>query len=377
MRIIFILNLVEMQIMIYELVDLLRQDGFDVSIYDFTSCKKYNPVTKKITSMDSFFWAPFVLKFRYFRSIFKPAINRRTIQNEFNKNTVIHLQYIHPSYLKYIDDIKNTGSKLLATFWGSDYLKADDNLKKMYANLLESAVYLPCSRVICNQISIDFPHLSSKVRRVFFGGEILKIMNALTLDQKIAFKNKYKIPLDKTLVMLGYNADDAQEHDVLIDIANRIDSPKQNIHLLIPLTYGGTQAYKNSLRQLLTASDFTFTIFETKLPFEEVAILRTLSHIVLNIQKTDAFAGAISESIDGGSVLIVGDWLPYSIYEDEWGLFLLRVKREKVLSTLNEVLNNLEYWTNKAATNKGQLDKRLSWGATYPAWRELYTSLQN
>ena len=54
-----------------------------------------------------------------------------------------------------------------------------------------------------------------------------------------------------------------------------------------------------------------------------MASLSKISNITLNIQETDAFSGSISESIMADNVVLVGDWLPYNIYE-EWGVKIFK-----------------------------------------------------
>src|SRR3989304_10346614 len=73
----------------------------------------------------------------------------------------------------------------------------------------------------------------------------------------------------------------------------------------------------------MNESNLNYKIMKSMLNIEDIARLRLIANIVLNIQTTDQLSASVQEHLFAGNIVIVGKWLPYDIY-DEMGIFFVR-----------------------------------------------------
>ena len=371
MKIIFIFNLARKTPFFYELVDRLHRSGKEVVVYDFISSKKYLPETRKIESLNPFFGAKIILKIRYFRRLFIPLINRLIISQEFNKKDVVNIHYVEKSYIQYSKYLKKRCAKLIVTFWGSDFLRADQATRSKYIPLLTSCDEISMVEGIQEKFKQYYKQFEKKVRTSFFGLSQLDVIKKVNVSDIQRFKSKYNLTKEAIFITIGYNASPAQQHLLLIDKLSHLnDVLKTKIHILVPLTYGGDDVYKKQISKRLNDSRIDYTLFTSFLSEDELACLSKISNITLNIQETDAFSGSISESIFAGNIVLVGDWLPYNIYK-KWGVLIFKTDLNNLDSKVIEIVENFDAYGEQIKVNSNKVYNKLSWGGILPQWQKL------
>ncbi|WP_242919256.1 glycosyltransferase [Pontibacter liquoris] len=372
MRILFIFNLAVTNPLFLELVHRLQHEGHSVRVYDFISSKTYDPVTGYTTFINSYWWAKWVLKIKYIRRFFIPYINKKCISKEFKHGDIVNVHYVHKEYAFYAKQIKQQGCRLVTTFWGSDYLRASDQQKKAYQKLLKYSDSITMVEGVKRIFENEFPEYKHKTQSTFFGLKLLDLINSVTERDIAEFKTKYNIPLSKRIISIGYNASPLQQHLKLIEAIGNLKSEiKEDVHVFVPLTYGGDTEYKNRLRLELDNVGVTYTVFESKLEEKELALLRCASDIDINIQVSDAFSASLSESIAAGKLLVVGDWLPYDLY-DLWEVKLVRTSEGKLPENIKAALSQYDNWEEIGKRNSNVIFNKLSWTACLQTWEKVY-----
>ncbi|MBW7467674.1 glycosyltransferase involved in cell wall biosynthesis [Pontibacter aydingkolensis] len=358
-----------------ELVQRLQNEGHSVLVYDFISAKIYDPLTETTSYLNSYWWAPWVLKLKYIRRLFIPIINRKCISKEFKPGDVVSVHYVHEEYSLYAEQIKQQGCRLITTFWGSDYFRATDKQKIAYQPLLMYSDLITMVEGVQSIFKEEYPEYKHKIRTTYFGLKLLDVIKNVKEEDIALFKQKYQIPSNKIIISIGYNGIPEQQHYKLIEAIKSLkDEHKSAAHLFVPLTYGGTLEYKGQVKALAKELGLSVTFFETRLTDIELATMRCASDVVVNIQKTDAFSGALSESLVAGNIVIVGDWLPYDVY-DQWGVKVIRTDEDSVALHLNNVLECINGLEETCEKNKQLVLGRLTWDSTLKLWIKVYENL--
>jgi len=372
MNIKFVFNLAYKTPFFYELLDELNGAGHEVILYDLISAKKYIPKSRKMYSFNPFFGAKWILKIKYFRRLFIPLINRLTIKKEFNSCDIVNIHYVHVAYIQYTKILKENSSKLITTFWGSDILRANETTINKYLPLLNESNCISMVIGIQNRFKEIYPQFAEKIQTSYFGLNLLDKIRIIDKDTIKKFKIRYDIDDGYIYVTVGYNASPAQQHTILINKLMKIHIElKEQIFLLIPLTYGGSNDYIEKLIRNLGDLGIKFKVFTNFLSDVELSTLRVLSDITLNIQKTDAFSASISESIAANSIVLTGDWLPYDIYR-KWGVNIFQSDLESFEGKITNLISRYDFYKNCIKGNSQILYKKLSWKYTLPLWEQLF-----
>ena len=382
-RIIFIYNLAVQNIQFYELVDKLNRSGNKVMVYDLISSKKYDPYTKEIAYFNPFFGAKHILKIRYFRALFKPLINKKVIEREFTKNDTINLHYLFPQYSQYAELLKKKAGLFLITFWGSDVLRADDTTLTKYIPLFNSCDAICVPQKMQEELMRIYSgynkkhgtnyNYDNKFKTIYFGISIFDNIKKVNKNSIVKFKEKYNLFKNETIyITIAHNGSPGQQHNLLIDKLKKINTElKDKIFLLLPFTYGADSNYKKEVLANLKESDLKYHLFTQYMDMQELAVLRVISNINLNIQVTDGFSASISEGLFANNIVLVGDWLPYAIYE-EWGIKIFRENMNNFENRMIDIINNYDKYSQQVQGNSRIVYDKLSWKAMLPKWEKLY-----
>ena len=100
----------------------------------------------------------------------------------------------------------------------------------------------------------------------------------------------------------------------------------------------------------------------------ELALYRSAINIMIQVQSTDSFSGAMQEHLYAGSLVITGNWLPYSVLDDEHVEY---IKVSEIQEIGEEVSNNLKK-TVDLNKNKRAIAKFSKWNLTLQTWINLY-----
>ena len=287
---------------------------------------------------------------------------------------VIDMTYYVNVFYKFTDYLIRINKPYKITLWGSDFYRASEN------DLLKKKKYLEFAKIIqieTEQIKQDFlkvyPDIEKNIRICNYGVDLFQYIE----EQRLHRGDYLKIDSDdKITVTCGYNLGRVQQHLIIIDALNKLQQTlKNSIHVIIPMTYGLVEEdYKAEIETALKQSGISYSFLTKKLNEKELADMRLLSNVVINIQISDALASSLVEHLFAESILIAGDWLPYSIF-DEYGIYYEKASIENLSECVEQVLLNFNEKKLLAKKNIQNVNKLASWEYKTPILRGIFSEL--
>lgn len=254
-----------------------------------------------------------------------PFIQRRRLSlflKQYHKEyfDIIHLHRILPAWVINIRKFKKFTKRLYLTFWGGE-LDVEHILlsKKLYFTKLKRLVGI--SDVVVNSLQDNryiqnFPCLKEKGMYGIFGSSIIDRMNNDDLSRDNA-KELMDIPVDTITVMVGYSGKQMHNHlSILTEIVGHQSyyKYKDKLYFVVPMTRGGSLKYSEEIKSILINADARYSIYRGEYFTDtEVANLRKATEFVFQLSSFDGVSSSIKECLCAGSVVIIGDWLKYSI----------------------------------------------------------------
>lgn len=261
------------------------------------------------------------------------------------------------------------------TIWGSDFYRADiarrEQHRKIYAQC-------NCIQLVTESFKQDFLNyfqdFETKIRISNFGLYQFDIIDKVNkAPNKPLFKfGQYK---DKIMVACGYNGSKGQQHKLIIAALKRIENRiKDKIYLVFPMTYGADLNYLHEVQKELEVINIPYTVVDKHLDNEEIARLRIETDLAVNIQITDAFSGSLQEHIFCENLLLVGDWLPYSLL-DVKGIFYKKCSLDNLSLDILDCIENFSFYKKKTFGNKEKIHNISSWNVAGPRMSMIYKEM--
>ncbi|HRO75146.1 MAG TPA: hypothetical protein PLP27_03230 [Crocinitomicaceae bacterium] len=345
-----------------ELINKLKENNLAVCSLDIWSLKFYDEKGNYRNLYPSILNG-FLLKL-YIR-----FSRKRIIQKIIRKSDIVDIQWCGHYYADYMEVIKENSHKVIATLFGSDFYRNTLEEKQIQSKIFEYADKVVIGPNMKEDFMKYFPLFESKIEFGQYGSARLDIIDELnTENANREIRQKYDVSLDKLITTVGYNAKSEQQHILFLDLLMQLsEEEKSKIILLLPLTYGGKEEYKQLLREKLDTLnidylwiDRSLTTGEKWLTDIELAEIRIMSDITVNIQTTDALSSSVKEALLAGDVVITGKWLPYEIYEDI-DAFIIRCEKEKLVETYRDVIKNYSTYQMRTSQNKSIMLNFASW----------------
>ena len=258
------------------------------------------------------------------------------------------------------------------TIWGSDFYRASksDLHKKLY--YLEHAKIIQVeTESVKNDIANVFPSIEDKIKVCNYGIDLFDYINSQRNK-----KNQYlKIDTKNKIVLTcGYNGSRGQQHFKIIEELSKLPKEiKQKLFLFFPMTYGVPNAeYIGKLKKNICSLNIPYHIFTKRLSEYELADLRLMTDIALNIQITDAFSSSLVEHIYAGSTLVVGKWLPYSFFSKR-GIHYIPIEEREISKTIQMLCES--GISNTSYTNITAAEQMSSWPIIGIKLNELFVKV--
>lgn len=293
------------------------------------------------------------------------------------KFDIINFHHLDDNARKYASfSVKYLSQKQqIISFWGSDYYKRKTNEDDFLVKLLERVNTITFTNEKSKEnFEKTFNWKQSNLYTIQFGLEQLDLIHNYA-DSKEQIKKYLNIDLSKKIITIGYNASENQQHELVVNELKKLAEDElltQNLHLLVPLTYGSPVAYKQELVRLYEQLPFSKTLFTNYLPDETITQLRIVSDIMIQLQKTDQFSGSMQEYFYTENVVITGNWLPYETFKSA-GVYFEEISAVNELSSkLIEVINGYSGLKPQTASNPKIIHNLSSWNSTIHKWDELY-----
>lgn len=292
---------------------------------------------------------------------------KKLIQKVEGKYDVIHILYVSASYRYFWNELKKKSSKIILTVFGGDFYKS-----KWYMNLLiakmakESSLISATNPSTLKAFCTKFNVSSNNNRLVRFGLNILDEIDAVSHSDILNWKQRNGILPSEIILACGYNGSMNQNLLKIIESLKNVKSSLSSVVLTLQL-YENT-AHVDKVITSLKESGLKFLLIRERLSDRELAVYRSSVDIMIQVQTTDSFSGAMQEHLYAGSTVITGSWLPYAVLDEK---NITYIKVNEISEVGKEVCANLTNSLDKSM-NKEIIAKLSKWSNTIPDWSVLY-----
>lgn len=356
-------------------------DILDIGQYRFSHVNNINNIDYKRVVPTYFLKIPFIRKF------FRIFIMKTFLKNLDTKYDVINLHYATKVHSFFLRDFKNLSNKLVLNMWGSDFFRDRFNKK---IELKQLKVYNSVEKILfaneyfqkefvdyyLKNYQLNYLGKSSVVR---WGINMIDTMkNISSREDRNDICRFFNINEDSLVLTVGYNASIYQQHIKIIDSINKIrENFLDKLILMLPMTYREDQKdYIANVISLLDSYSLNYKIFTKPMIDDDVARLRLITDIAINMQTTDDLSGSVQEHLYTGNIVVCGNWLPYKVYFDN-GIHLELVSFENLSEKLVDILYNFKCYKNKFNENPSKIYKFSSWEYNLPKWVEAFKGAKN
>lgn len=292
---------------------------------------------------------------------------------------VVHIHFLSPSYFFYKKLFNNT--KLIITFWGSDLYRVPKSSrlnKYLQKQVIKQAdIITVVQEKMVRDFHETFGFENKPVYVTRFGSPIdFMLIDKIDEKKEKEFKEKYKVPEDDIVLTLGYSSDPNKNHEYMINEIMILNKNKKNLFIFIPMTYGNNEhreKIKKYCQEILQKNNIRYVILQDYMNDQEVAILRKITDIMVNVQDTDAFSASMQESLYAGGIVINGSWLNYDELSKKGAYYetISELKPGALSSKIEYIIDNLKELKEKAKINKeiirniNDFDMREEWVKVY------------
>ena len=317
------------------------------------------------------------------QSLFKMIQASLRIRKYLKKVDIVHYHYIDSTIALLSNFILPSLSfsravsrkRIYTTFWGSDFYKASRKAIFLRRRLLKKAKGISFTNHLTQQ-SFDtlYPALSNKTQTIRFGLIPLDDIKAVTAEDVSKMKQDIGFPEAKKIVCLGTNASSNQNHDKILDALFQDPIPSENeVHFLVPLGYPkNATRYIEALKAKVPEQWKPFFTFDDSFySGKSLATYRACVDVLIQLQTTDQFSGAMQEVMASGGDVITASWLPYELLREKKVHFYQIDDFSAISNTLNQVL--LHPINSDAARHNSLVINSLShWDEVILEWVALY-----
>jgi len=294
--------------------------------------------------------------------------------NQYRNYDICHIHYNLKIYSYLVKTIQNISSFLVVTVYGSDFYKRSHRDKQIQEKIYQAADRITCSNERTVEDFLDYYQkgLSQKTSIRRYGLRVLDLLDELKSESKNDSKKILNIPINPIIVTCGTNSYRYQNHEKMIEMMRTVYSKYgKDVLFIFPLTYG-EEKQKKEIGHLLENEDFPVRFFTKHMSFKDVARLRRVSDILINILETDQMSGAMLEHLHAGSIVITGSWLPYDILYEK-GAFLCKIDSVQALDQkVMDVIANMDEYKDRIKINMSIVNEIARWDKNLKGWLELY-----
>lgn len=300
------------------------------------------------------------------------CVNR--LRKKIGSFDVVHASFITREKMLAIRLVRKYAGKIVCTFWGSDLFRVPDKQLRRYKRSLEQAdvIMLSTDEMRKKFISVFGRSLCDRMLKLKFGVTMLEYIEPDDTANARALSN---IPENKTVITVGYNGKDCQNHIKVIKALHKLSrAQRKRLFLLLPVTYGLTPGYRSRLVSSLGELGCGYRLIEEYLDDEQLARLRESSDVFIHAQTTDAFSASVQEYLYARKLVFNPVWIQYRDMKDK-GIYFKEYKDyDELIRLLSEYLENgiSEEERQRLIRNSGIIWKLSSWGALSSGWKGLY-----
>ena len=374
MRVLIVFSISHQRQLIENTLKALRGEGLEVDAFDLTSGTSLGQFPKS-NCLQMYRWA---CKLSRLGRVLATPLLLHGMKKILQEYLILDVQGVFAqSTYPIINMAKKMGRAVKVTIWGSELYRSSNSKRR---KMTEAFIYADAIQMASAQMKEDFlkvfPSVERKIHLLLYGSAQLGLLREMTEGRHAAVENLISPDTyGKTVLCLGYNAVKAQQHGLMLHaVAQLPEEMKRNLFLLLPLTYGADDKYKQHVIDEARSTGVKYQAFTERLTTEEVLTLRLKTDIAVNIQDSDAFAGSIREHIMAMNLLVVGDWLPYQILDDN-GIYVKRTTKVDLRDNILWAIENYVKLQSKLRDNQQKIFDLCSWPSVAKQWVSLYQSM--
>jgi len=271
--------------------------------------------------------------------------------------------------------LRAPGTRIVVSFWGSDLLRRSKaTLRRMRRLLTKADVITVSSRGMEERLRETCTPLTADVVRIPFGVNGFEAIDALRASaDATSCRRAFGVAReDDIVVVLGYNGRPEQQHAMMLAaVAKLPEKQLEKLHVILPMTYGGEEAYVRQVASALSGIDVRGIVLRDFLGAEEQARLCLAADVFVHAQISDALSASMQEFLYAGALVLSGSWLRYPELEEDGVTFMTYQDDDELRALLLEVGNRGERAWDAPDGNRTLLRVR-SWSSVAAGWRELY-----
>ncbi len=259
-------------------------------------------------------------------------------------------------------------------------MRSDDNTKDKLIKYLDKCRYIrntgKLKEELLNYYKLKYnKNYEDKFIYAPFGNKNTYLLDNLNDELINQWYRRYSVDSKKIIVTIGYNGHSLQHQDKIVDLISMIgDDLKKKIFLLIPMTYSSTKEHLDSIKKCVLRCGVPYRIFTDFMSNEDMAILRKVSTIVVNVQDTDGFAGSIREHLYCGNIVMLGEWLDYPQLAKN-DVFYVKINYDNFLDKIIDIIKNLEKYYDKCLGNHDKMKEYMSWDKSIETLYNFFNNL--
>lgn len=316
-------------------------------------------------------------------AVTKHRVDKINISDNFN---IYHFHFCTPNNLMMIYFLPKEAN-IICSFWGSDLMRSTG---------VSNVFYVQKALSKAKQITVQTPEMAEMLYCKYGRKFTSKTTNLrFTIDENIyreidimgndedelsGFRNKYSIPSNKTIIAIGHNAFEENNHLQIIQaLADLPDTILEQCVFLLHLSYGGNKKYIDKLIHLVQAQErMSFIFIHDFLGSREIALLRNCVNILIQMPISDALSGAMTEVLYAGNQVIAGGWLPYGFFRRSKIDFFEVDNFSQIPLLLTSILQNRKneaMETARSQKNKENIRRNFFPSQTTPEWIKLFETV--
>lgn len=285
----------------------------------------------------------------------------------------ILVHFVVPWFAIISKHVKKRTQNLSVAIWGSDFYRAKNknNLNKIL-NYADNIII--DSPQTIQDFKVEFVCHMQKVKLCYFGNEPIENLKyfketSVTRQQSCIY---FKFSNEKLNLTIGHNGSIAHQHIKIIKALLYMGPESTSkIRIILPMTYGLNANYLKEVESACKSTNIEYKIFTDFMTENDVAHLRNLTDIMVNLQTTDTFSGSMKEVLYCGSLVINGDWLPYQFLK-ELEIYFEEVNSvEELPEKLNKVISDYNYYKMQCIGNPSRIYDISSWSKVITKWKEV------
>ncbi len=285
----------------------------------------------------------------------------------------VHVQILNMHAAYFVLFVKKyTKARIIISIWGSDYYQHNKKGKHIFLSACNVADKITFTNEKTKEQFIDeFKWNKNNLFLCRFGLAPLELL-AKVRNTKIEAKKALGWDHKKLAITIGYNLSPFQQHLKILKELYELKVFSDQIEIVLPITYAGSENYKKALISKLNKLPFDYFIYDQFLSDEKIAQLRWASDIMVQLQVTDQFSGSMQEHLFARNVVITGSWLPYQTMI-EYGIEFIRIDSVENLSDkLETIINQYDSFYLKTDKNPEAILELSSWESNILNWVQLY-----